>query len=142
VEVVPEKYVAEALVEAFRAHPLDGKRILIPSAAVTRDVVANALRERGAEVDVVTAYQNVIPYEAPAQARAVFQEPLPDWVTFASSSAVEHLAALVEAEVLREVKVASIGPVTSATVEKYGLRVTAEALDHTIAGMVEAMRSW
>ena len=43
---------------------------------------------------------------------------------------------------LREVKVASIGPVTSATVEKYGLRVTAEALDHTIAGMVEAMRSW
>jgi len=142
VELMPEKYVAEALVEAFRAHPLDGKRVLIPSAAVTRDVVANALRERGAEVDVVTAYQNVIPYEAPAQALAVFQEPLPDWVTFASSSAVEHLVALVGVELVRDVKLASIGPVTTATVEKHGLKVTAEAREHTMAGMVEAMRSW
>jgi uroporphyrinogen-III synthase len=142
VELVPEKYVAEALVEAFRAHPLDGKRILIPSAAVTRDVVPNALRERGAEVDVVTAYQNVIPYEAPAQVRAVFQEPFPDWVTFASSSAVEHLVALIELNMLDNSKLASIGPVTSATLEKHGLKVTAEARDHTIAGIVEAMRSW
>ena len=142
VEVTPEKYVAESLAEAFRAHPLDGKRILIPSAAVARDVVPNELRSRGAEVDVVQAYQNVIPYEAPAQAGMIFQEPLPDWVTFASSSAVDHLVALVEIEVLKEVKIASIGPATSATVLKHGLSVTSEALKHTIAGLIEGMRNY
>jgi uroporphyrinogen III methyltransferase/synthase len=142
VELTPEKYVAESLVEAFRAHPLDGKRILIPSAAVTRDVVPHELRSRGAQVDVVTAYQNVIPYEAPGQAKEIFQEPLPDWVTFASSSAVDHLADLVPVDVLQEIKIASIGPVTSATIQSHGLQVTSEALKHTIPGLIEAMRNY
>jgi len=142
VELTPEKYVAESLAEAFRAHPLDGKRILIPSAAVTRDVVPNELRKRGADVDVVTAYQNVIPHEAPHQANKIFQEPLPDWVTFASSSAVDHLAALVDADLLKQIKIASIGPATSATIESHGLNVTSEALKHTIPGLIEAMRNY
>jgi len=142
VELMPEKYVAEALAEAFRAHPLDGKRILIPSAAVTRDVVPNELRKRGAEVEVVTAYQNVIPYEAPQQAKEIFQAPLPDWVTFASSSAVDHLAALVDIDLLKQIKLASIGPATSATIESRGLQVTSEALKQTIPGLIEAMRNY
>ncbi len=140
VELTPEKYVGEALVEAFRGHPMDGKRVLIPSAAVARDVVPNELRKRGAQVDVVEAYQNVMPADAPRRAQEVFQEPLPDWVAFASSSAVEHLAAVVAQEVLQDVKIASIGPATSATVVARGLRVKAEALDHTIAGLIEAMK--
>ncbi len=142
VELMPEKYVAESLVEAFRAHPLDGKRILIPSAAVTRDVVPNELRARGAEVDVVQAYQNVIPHDAPQGAAEVFQEPLPDWVTFASSSAVDHLVALVSLDLLNQVKIASIGPATSTTIAGHGLEVTSEALKHTIPGLIEAMRSY
>jgi uroporphyrinogen III methyltransferase/synthase len=141
VELTPDKYIAESLTESFRAHPLDGKRILIPSAAVTRDIVPNELRHRGAEVDVVQAYQNVIPHEAPQQAAEIFQDPLPDWVTFASSSAVDHLAALVAADVLREMKIVSIGPATSATLLRHGLTVTSEALAHTIPGLIEAMRN-
>lgn len=139
VELTPEKYVAEALAEAFRPHPLHGKRVLIPSAATARDVVPNELRKRGAEVDVVTAYQNVIPYDAPDRAREIFQDPLPDWVTFASSSALEHLLALVPLETLQRVKLASIGPVTSATINHHGLTVAAEGLEHTIPGLIQAM---
>jgi uroporphyrinogen III methyltransferase/synthase len=139
VELTPEKYIAESLAEAFRPHPLDGKRILIPTAAVTRDIVPAELRKRGAEVDVVPAYQNVIPHEAPQRAHQIFQSPLPDWVTFASSSAAEHLVALVPMETLREIKIASIGPATSATVLNFGLTVTAEGLKHTIPGLIEAM---
>ena len=139
VDLTPEKYVAESLTEAFRPYPLDGKRILIPSAAVTRDVIPNDLRQRGATVDVVQAYENVIPFEALGQATQIFQEPLPDWVTFASSSAVDHLVTLVSTEVLTTVKLASIGPATSATIEKHGLRIAAEALKHTIPGLIEAM---
>jgi uroporphyrinogen III methyltransferase/synthase len=139
VEVTPENYIAEALAEAFRPYPLDGKRILIPCAAVTRDVVPNELRRRGAEVEVVAAYQNVIPHEAPEQAAQVFADPLPDWITFASSSAVNHLAAIVPLETIQQVKIASIGPATSGTALQHGLTVTAEALKHTVAGLIEAM---
>lgn len=142
VEVMPEKYIAESLTDAFRPYPLDGKRILIPSAAVTRDVVPSELRKRGAEVDVVQAYQNVIPHNAPQQAQEVFQDPFPDWITFASSSAVDHLVALVPLETIKESKIASIGPATSATVEKHGLTVTSEALQHTIPGLIEAMKNY
>ena len=142
VELTPEKYIAESLAEAFRPYPLDGKRILIPSAAVTRDIVPNELRQRGAEVDVVEAYRNVIPYEAAQQAQAIFQEPLPDWITFASSSAVDHLAALVPIETLNQIKIATIGPATSAAVQAQGLTVKTEALKHTIPGLIEAMQNY
>lgn len=142
VELMPEKYIAESLAEAFRRFPLDGKRILIPSAAVTRDIVPNELRKRGAAVDVVEAYQNVIPPEAPQQAKEVFQDPLPDWITFASSSAVDHLIALVPIDMLNQIKTASIGPATSATLARHGLAVTSEAPQHTIPGLIEAMRSY
>jgi len=139
VSVTPAKYVAEALVEALGAEKLAGCRMLIPSAAVTRDVVPAGLRERGAQVVVVEAYRNVVPEGAAARAAEVFSEPLPDWVTFASSSAVDHLVKLVDAAILRRVKIATIGPVTSATVRKHGLNVTAEAEIHTVEGLVDAL---
>ncbi len=127
VRVTPEKYVAESLVEAFRAEELNGRRILIPSAAATRDVVATALGKHGAHVTVVEAYRNVLPPEAGQRAVEVFQEPYPDWVTFASSSVVENLVHLVGADTLRRVKIASIGPITSDTLRKHGLEAAAEA---------------
>ena len=139
VELVPESYVAESLIKAFGSKDLVGSRILIPSAAVTRDVVAPALRERGAHVDVVEAYRNVLPPEAPAQARAVFQPPYPDWVTFASSSAVTNLVNLVGTDVLNEPMLASIGPVTSNTARQHGLTVAAEARVHSVDGLVDAI---
>jgi uroporphyrinogen III methyltransferase/synthase len=139
VSLTPDKFVAEALVAAFGAENLEGRRILIPSAAVTREVVPRELRRRGAEVDMVEAYRNVIPEAAAARAKAIFQEPFPAWVTFASSSAVEHLLALTGAEALREVKIASIGPVTSETVRKHGLSVAAEAQEQSTAGLVDVI---
>lgn len=139
VSSVPEEYVAESLVRAFAQLDLGGARILIPSAAVTRDVVATALREQGAEVDVVEAYRNVAPSEATQLAASVFREPYPDWVTFASSSAVDNLVSVVGIDALRSAAIASIGPITSNTVRAYGLSVTAEAKEHTIAGLLEAL---
>lgn len=139
VALVPEQYVAESLVDALRGESLEGRRILIPGAAVTRDVVAPALRGLGAIVDVVEAYRNVIPPEAALRAPQIFRPPCPDWITFASSSAVHHLVELIGAEPLTRSKIATIGPATSATVRGYGLAVHAEAKTHTIAGLVEAL---
>ncbi len=139
VQLVPERYMAECLTEAFDGKNLADCRILIPSAAVTRDVVAPALRRCGARVDVVEAYRNILPPEAAEQARIVFQRPYPDWVTFASSSAVRNLVNLVGTNVLSDTKLASIGPMTSETVRTYGLTVGAEARLHTVEGLVKAL---
>jgi uroporphyrinogen III methyltransferase/synthase len=139
VDLTPHKYVAESLVESFASEVLAGRRILIPSAAVTRDVVATELRQRGAQVDVVEAYRNVIPPDTVEQVRGVFREPLPDWVTFASSSAVNNLVGLVGAAVLQRVKIAVIGPVTSDTASSHSLAVAAEARVPTVEGLVNAI---
>lgn len=142
VTITPDKYVAESLVEAFAGEDLHGRRILIPSAAVTRDVVATELRKRGAQVNVVEAYRNVIPAEAADQARTVLREPFPDWVTFASSSAAENLVKLAGCNALSRVKIATIGPITSGTVRAHGLTVAAEASPHTVTGLIEAVASF
>ena len=72
VELMPAEYVAESLVRAFEGHALEGRRVLLPRAAVARDVVPDELRRRGAEVDVVVAYRTGIPAGAPAQAQRIF----------------------------------------------------------------------
>ncbi len=139
VDLVPENYIAESLAEALSGEELSGRRILIPSAAVTREVVPVALRQRGAQVDVVEAYRNIIPPEAAALAPQVFRPPYPDWVTFASSSAVDNLMHLTGREPLTHSKVATIGPATSNTARKHLLSVTSEAKTHNIKGLVEAL---
>lgn len=139
VNLVPEHYVAESLVEALQTESLQGRRILIPSAAITRDVVPPALRQLGATVDVVEAYRNAIPPEAVSLAPQIFRPPYPDWATFASSSAVHHLIELVGIDLVAHSKIATIGPATSNTVRSYRLAVDAEAKTHTIPGLVEAI---
>jgi len=139
VDITPVEYVAEALIEALSGEDLNHRRVLIPSAAVTRDVVPGELRKRGAQVDVVEAYRNVIPPEAAEQAGVVFQEPYPYWVLFASSSAVDNLVKLISVDRLGHTRIASIGPITSKTVGKHGLSVAAEAEPHTAQGLVNAI---
>jgi uroporphyrinogen-III synthase len=141
VRLVPDKYVAESLIEAFGGEQLRGSRILIPSAAITRDIIPPALRKLGARVDVVEAYRNVIPPEAADMAGEIFKPPYPDWITFTSSSAVDHLVELTGTEPLRKSKIATIGPITSKTVSKYGLEVAAEAPVQTVEGIVDAVLS-
>jgi uroporphyrinogen III methyltransferase/synthase len=147
VTLMPQRYVAESLIEAFASEELTGRRVLIPRAAIARDVVPDALRNRGAHVDIVEAYRNIIPPEAALAAADTFREPFPEWVLFASSSAVDHFLTLCSPQTLARVSIATIGPITSATVREYGLTVRAEARPHTVRGLVETvaaahMGSW
>lgn len=140
VSVTPREYVSEALVEAFAAESVARERFLIPSAAVTRDVVAPALRERGAVVDVVAAYQTVLPQETRENAaRILSEEPKAQWITFASSSAVKNIITVAGTETLRGIRTASIGPITSDTLREYGLPVDAEAKESTMQALAEAV---
>lgn len=141
VSITPETYVAESLVEAFHADGMAGLRMLIPSAAVTRDVVATELRRLGAEVSVVEAYRNVVPDDLPNRASAILREPYPDWITFTSSSSVDNLIRVTGTGPLLRMKIVTIGPITSETVRQHGLKVAIEAAVHSAKGIVTSLSS-
>ena len=138
VDVTPEEYVAESLLESLAGESLKSKRILLPRAAVARDLVPVTLRERGAVVDAVEAYRTILPVDAAVRAKEALLHK-PDWITFTSSSTVKNLLAVTGRETLAGIKVASIGPVTSATAREAGLTVDVEADPHTIEGLVAAI---
>ena len=140
VDLMPEEYVAESLIQAFSREQLAGKQVLLPRAAVARDLIPAELTKLGAHIDVVEAYRNVVPAEAAARGREIFcNERKPDWITFTSSSTVKNLVSAVGPESLGGIRVASIGPVTSETARSLGLTVHAEAKQFTIDGLVNAI---
>lgn len=138
VDLMPAEYVAESLLEAFAGEELKGKRVLLPRAAVARDLVPSELRRRGAFVDVVEAYRSAPPANLPQRARAALDRE-PGWITFTSSSTAANMLAAAGRDALRTVRIASIGPVTSSTVRSAGLQVHAEAREYTIDGLVAAL---
>ncbi|MGA7238932.1 MAG: uroporphyrinogen-III C-methyltransferase [Bryobacteraceae bacterium] len=140
VDLMGKEYVAEGLLAAFAPYDVGGARILLPRAAVARDVIPSELARRGATVDVVEAYRTVAPEGLAARAHEVFSAPRkPDWVTFTSSSTVQNLVAAVGVEMLRGVNVASIGPITSSAARSAGIEVAVEAHEYTIDGLVAAL---
>jgi len=132
VDLMPAEYVAESLVAAFSGIDLSGMRVLIPRAAVARDIIPVELRKLGAIVDVVETYRNVVP-ATPAKI------PKPDWITFTSSSTVKNYIEIAGRDSLDGVRIASIGPVTSETARSLGLTVDVEAKPYTIDGLISAL---
>jgi uroporphyrinogen III methyltransferase/synthase len=133
--VPPERFVAEGLVEALADVPVT--RALVARAAVARDVLVDALRERGAEVDVVALYETAAEPLSETQVAAVVAA---DYVTFTSSSTVRFLvAALGGAGLALSGRLVSIGPVTTATLRDHGLEPHVEAERHDIDGLIEAL---
>jgi uroporphyrinogen III methyltransferase/synthase len=140
VDLMGQEFVAESLVAAFGAIELKGKRVLLPRAAVARDILPQKLRERGACVDAVEAYRTVVPKGMAQHAAEVFGgTPRPGWITFTSSSTVQNFVRIAGARALKGLKVASIGPVTTATARKLGIEVTVEAKIYTTDGLVAAI---
>ena len=138
VDLMGAEYVAEGLLDAFAAHDLGGKRVLLPRAAVARDVVPVELAKRGARVDVVEAYRTVAPAGLADRIRDSFTRR-PDCISFTSSSTVKNFVAAAPAGALAGVQVVSIGPITSQTARDCGLALTAQAQPFTSEGLVEAI---
>src|SRR5205823_6563305 len=143
VDVVPPQYVAEEIVRSLRKL-VKSEKVLLVRAKVARDVIPDELRAAGAHVDVVEAYQSAIPENAKSRMQSVFTDrPLPDAITFTSSSTVQNFFTVVVGTdiptKLSQVKFASIGPVTSGTMREYGLRVDVEADEYTMEGLTQAL---
>lgn len=142
VDVIPQAQVAEGLVAAL-GDAVRGKRILLPRAAIARDVLPASLRDAGAFVDVVDAYRNVIPETAVDDLRSALASCI-DAATFTSSSSATHLAEVAQAAGVafpfENVKAVSIGPITSATLRELGWAPDVEADPHDILGLIAAVQ--
>jgi uroporphyrinogen III methyltransferase / synthase len=135
-DVVPARFVAEALVEALADVGVEGKRVLVARAAEARDVLPDALRKRGAEVDVVPLYETV--RETPDETE-IERAQSADYITFTSSSTVTNLIEALGDHFPTAPRIVSIGPVTSETARAAGLQVDVEAAQHDIDGLLEAL---
>jgi uroporphyrinogen-III synthase len=164
VDVVPKEYVAESVVRSLRRR-VKGKRVLLVRAKVARDVIPRELRKAGAHVDVVEAYETVVPESSRRRLQTLLKNPQtrPHVITFTSSSTVSNFVELLggscaelrmlpalRGRVARgharlnhtSIRTASIGPVTSATLREFGLPVDVSAKEYTIPGLVEAIVRW
>src|SRR5579862_1786602 len=142
VDVVPTEYVAESVVRSLKAK-VKGKRVLLVRAKVARDVIPRELRRAGAHVDVVEAYETVIPTASRTRLQTALRKPekRPHIVTFTSSSTVKNFVALLGKQTpqLKGILMASIGPVTSATLRENGFAVDIAAQEFTIPGLVHVI---
>jgi uroporphyrinogen-III synthase len=156
VEVVPKEYVAESVVRSLK-NRVRGKRVLLVRAKVARDVIPQELRKAGAHVDVVEAYETVVAQNSRRRLQAALKNRRPHVVTFTSSSTVRNFVELLGARAaaksaptvrgrgsprhtgLEGIRMASIGPVTSATLREFGLPVDVAAKEFTIPGLVAAI---
>jgi uroporphyrinogen III methyltransferase/synthase len=141
--LVPRQYQAEGILEALISETVLGKRILIPRAAKARDILPETLRQWGARVDVVEAYQTVLPQVDVSVLFRLLREGGIDMITFTSSSTVTNLAAMLRAQDLRRLLsravIACIGPITKKAVEDLGMRPEVVSEEFTIPGLVNAM---
>jgi len=156
VDIVPDEYVAESVVRSLRAK-VEGKRVLLVRAKVARDVIPLKLRRAGALVDVVEAYQTVIPQNSRRRLQSTLanSRTRPHVVTFTSSSTARNFIDLLDLQPrtrknqraratrrgvnLDGIRLASIGPVTSATLRELGVRAGIQAKEFTIPGLVAAI---
>ncbi|HEY3960584.1 MAG TPA: uroporphyrinogen-III C-methyltransferase [Solirubrobacteraceae bacterium] len=135
-DIVPERSVAESLVEALAGAPV--ARALVARAREARDVLPDALRARGVDVDVLTLYETVA---EPLSARALADARRADYITFTSSSTVRFFldAAGGDAGLSPDTRIVSIGPITSTTLREHGLTPHVEADDHDVDGVITAL---
>lgn len=146
VNVMPDEYIAESVVKSLR-NRISGRRVLLARAKVARDVIPRELAKLGAKLDVVEAYETVVPASSRARLLSCLRDPKrrPDVITFTSSSTVRNFVKLIVGKnaratrYLQAVRLASIGPVTSSTLRELGLPVHIEAKEYTIPGLIDAI---
>jgi uroporphyrinogen-III synthase len=132
------------MVESLRG-AVENKHVLLVRAKVARDLIPRELRKMGARVEVIEAYETMVPASSKKRLQSVIKDPelRPDLVTFTSSSTVRNFAALLgwrraDAD-LSGIQFASIGPITSATLREFGFPVHLEARTYTIPGLVQSI---
>lgn len=143
-DLVPSTYKAEELADALQQNITSGDKVLIARAKVAREVLPERLRELGAQVDVITAYETVTDCENKDELLALLENGEADMITFTSSSTVTNMLDILgnKKDLLQKTVIAAIGPVTAATCIKNGLTPAVTAAEYTIDGLMSAIQSY
>jgi uroporphyrinogen III methyltransferase/synthase len=144
VDLLAKEFIAEGVLDMLPEEEVRGKRFLIPRAEKAREALPDGLRNMGGLVDVVTVYRTVLPENTDvARIKSMFAGKKMHAATFTSSSTVSHFIEMMGSEdlstLLNGTLIASIGPITSATLTEKGLPVHVEAREYTIPGLVSAL---
>ena len=142
-DIIPSAYRAEAVVDAFAKEQIDGRKILLPRAREARSVLPVELTKMGAQVDDVTVYHTRAVDTGKTELLATLEEGAVDLITFTSSSTVKNFHALLPPgkinDFMADIKIASIGPITTETALKLGFEVDITAEEFTIQGLCDAI---
>ncbi len=142
-DILPETYRAESVIEAFSDIEIQGKKVLLPRAKKARTILPEELAKMGALVDEVTAYETELADDGKETLIDLLKDNAIDAVTFTSSSTVSNFMSLLDGEeslsLLKDVTMASIGPITSDTARDLGVQVDIEADPYTIPGLIDAL---
>ncbi len=146
VSLLPSLFQAEGVTEEFRSRLPDmptGQSILIPRALQAREILPQSLREMGYSVDVVPVYRTDFPETREAELRELLSKASPDMITFTSSSTVTNFLLLAGGHInLDSYRFASIGPITSETAAKAGLKITVTARESTLPALAAAIAEY
>ncbi len=142
-DIIPESYRAESVVDAFRNVNLKEKRILLPRAEEARVILPEELVKMGASVDEITAYKTTAVTDESANLIKELKNKNIDLITFTSSSTVKNFAALLPADIvedlMKDVTIAAIGPITADTAKEMGFKVSIISESFTIPGLCDAI---
>lgn len=140
-DIIPESYTVEALTSVLMKQVQPGDRVALARADLADPVISHRLREMDVEVLDAPIYRTLPEHRLRPYLLDLLDQNEIDWITFASSSTVESFVNLLEGDIRRigGTRIASIGPVTSATARKLGLTVHSEASVHTLDGLVNAL---
>ncbi|MGD9200514.1 MAG: uroporphyrinogen-III synthase [Chitinispirillia bacterium] len=147
VNIISKRAVAESLVERLKeSGPWIDKSVLIPCAEKTRDVILQSLKQWGADVTSSTAYHTVLPHSVDNSLLKLIIDRDYDIITFTSSSTCLNLVNIIGEHrfdsIKSNMKAASIGPVTTATMRKLGLNPVVEAKESSLPGLVESITEY
>lgn len=140
-DLVPEKYVAESIIEAFKNFNVKGENILIPRAKEARDILPEKLQELGANVNVVPVYETVLGAGNKKLISQLIEEKKIDYITFTSSSTVKNFFKLISLDTIKtfgeNIRFACIGPITANTLEEYGFTPHIVSQKYTIPHLID-----
>jgi uroporphyrinogen III methyltransferase/synthase len=141
-DFIPDRFVSESVVQGLATLGIENKRILIPRAVKVRDVLQNQLREAGATVEAMPLYETVPSDVHREEVLELLEKGAIHCITFASSSTVDNFMRLVSARELKKypaVRYACIGPITSKTLDKYGITCDFQPDKYTIPDLVKIL---
>ncbi|BCB95969.1 uroporphyrinogen III methyltransferase [Dissulfurispira thermophila] len=149
VDIIPEEFNAEGLIKAFSLQTSDfnlkGLKILLPRAEVAREVFPEKVRELGGEIDTPTAYRAIKPEKHGKRLKRFLKEGRISIATFTSAATFNNFIEIIgedAIEILKDVTIAVIGPVTAKAIEKAGLKVSIMPKEATIRAMVDKIIQW